>query len=278
MKKINVEYGIDGRIIAISDNAVHFEQENFALDIEAKIPAGSKSVRGYIKAANGNSDVKNVSANEEGLYLLTIEDTYMSKGTLYVGFEAYDDSGLAERFEPLKVFVDGFVTLSGGSSDNVYAVTVEVAETLTLQEDEEAFVENIGTKKDVKLVIGIPQGKKGADGQTPKKGLDYFTPYEAEVFANEVEQKYVDALNNKVDKEEGKSLSTNDFDDNYAETVRKLWDRATQPYSKDAFLAHDNFTAINQSNGFSNSSSIWEKGGGYFASKYYFLSTLNIIY
>ena len=219
MKKINVEYGIDGRIFKLSDNAVHYEQENLALHIDATIPT-DKKVRGYIKAPNGNSNVTGTLEKKDGVYTLVVEDEFMAKGTLYVGFEAFDDTGCAERFEPLKVYVDGFVSLDGGSTDNVYVVTVEVAEVETLLPDEKVYVENVGTKKDVRLKFGIPQGEKGDDGYTPQKGTDYYTPEEAETFALEVEQKYVESMNNKVDKEVGKGLSSNDFSDNYLKYVQ----------------------------------------------------------
>lgn len=188
MKKINVEYGIDRKIFSISDTAVHYEQENRSLQIDAKIET-DKKVRAYIKAANGNSDVTDYIQSVEGVYSVFIEDKYMSKGTLYVGFEICGERGYIERLEPLKVYIDSFVNPGEGNADNVYVVTVEIDEVETLSPDGQAYVENVGNKKDVRLKLGIPQGVKGADGKdgyTPVAGKDYYTDEEKAQFLVEV--------------------------------------------------------------------------------------------
>lgn len=55
---------------------------------------------------------------------------------------------------------------------------------------------------------------KGKDGYTPKKGVDYLTE-------DEIRQ-YKEAVGNKVDKVEGKGLSTNDFTDQYKNQLKNL--------------------------------------------------------
>ena len=165
MKNIEVKYNENGKITNVSDNSLHFEQENESLCIKAQLTVDDdKSVRAYIKGANNNSDVTEAISKDGEHYPLVISNEYMSKGTLYVGFEVYDDSGYIERYEPLKVYIDGFVNPGNGSSDNVYVVTVDVAEVETLEPDTPAYVENVGTKKDMRLKIGIPQGKQGDQG------------------------------------------------------------------------------------------------------------------
>ncbi len=177
MKKITVTYTAGGKILTAEDNSAYFDQENVSLQIDAKIET-DKNVRSYIKAANGNSNVTEAIEPADSVYSVPIEDKYMSKGTLYVGFEAYDDTGYVERYEPVKVYIDSFINLGEVSSDNVYVVTVGVDSTETLAPGEQAYVENVGTKKDIKLKFGIPKGQtgsKGADGYTPQRGVDYWT-------------------------------------------------------------------------------------------------------
>ena len=241
MKKISVEYSTDGKIINLSDNAVHYEQENLALCIEAKILT-DKNVRGYIKAPNGNSGVVDVITNQEGLYTLVIEDTFMVKGTLYVGFEAYDDNGLAERFEPLKVYVDGFVSLNEDNADNVYVVTIDVAETVTLPADAESYVENVGTKKDVKLKFYIPRGERGEDGYTPIVGKDFYTEEEKSQFVEEVKKAFpIDGELSEI----SKNPVQNKVVANYLlNALVPLWSRATD-YRPDRLIG-ENQIYVNQ--------------------------------
>ena len=56
MKKIDVIYSLYGYIDEVSDNSIHFEQENESLQINATIET-DKSVRAYLRAPNGNSMV-----------------------------------------------------------------------------------------------------------------------------------------------------------------------------------------------------------------------------
>ena len=186
MKNINVVYDRSGKIQSVSDTSMYFEQENDALRIDAKIPADEgKCVRAYIKASK-NSDVVDVQATDENMYSVTVGEECMSKGTLYVGFEVYDENGYIERYEPLKVYVDSFVNPGDSSSENVYVVTVDVAEVETLEPGASAYAENMGTKKDMRLKLGIPRGKDGESGYTPVKGKDYFTAEEQQSFKEDV--------------------------------------------------------------------------------------------
>ena len=229
MKKIDVKYNAYGYIESVTDNAVHFEQENDSLEINAQITT-DKKVRAYIKAPNNNSAVTDELTPVDGVYSCMVDGDYMAKGTLYIGYELYDESGYTERLEPLKIYIDSFVNLGGGSSDNVYVVTVKVGTVETLATGEPATVENVGTKKDMILNFGLPRcdkgvkgdkgdkgnrGERGADGKdgingadgkdgyTPQKGVDYFT-------AQDIKSLGID---DKVDKVDGKGLSTNDFTD-----------------------------------------------------------------
>lgn len=186
MKNINVVYDRSGKIQSVSDTSMYFEQENDALRIDAQIPVDDgKLVRAYIRASK-NSDVVDVQMTAEDVYSLTVGSECMSKGTMYVGFEVYDESGYVERYEPLKVYIDGFINLGNSSSENVYVVTVDVAETETLEPDTPAYVENVGTQKDMRLKIGVPRGKDGEPGYTPVKGRDYFTAAEQQSFKEDV--------------------------------------------------------------------------------------------
>lgn len=182
MKTINVKYNAYGKVESISNNSLHFEQENKSLVVCAKIET-SKSVRAYIKASNNNSLVTDEITCSDEKYSVTIPQDFMSKGTLYLGFEIFDEAGYIERFEPVKVYIDGFVNLSSGTTDNVYVVSVSVGSVETLDAGETATVENVGTKKDMILNFGIPRGEKGLKGDkgdTPIKGVDYFTDDEVE--------------------------------------------------------------------------------------------------
>lgn len=220
MKIITVKYDENSKIVDISNNSLYFEQENESLQINAQINT-DKLIRTYIKSANGNSNVTDAVENSEDVYSVVIEDKYMSKGTLYVGFEAYDDDGYIERYEPLKVYIDSFVSLGTDKNDNVYVVTADVSDVVTLSPNEPAYVKNVGNKKDIVLQFGIPQGiqgekgekgdtgeqgpqgiqgeqgpqglpgtngqdgKDGSDGYTPVKGVDYYTDNEiAEISKN----------------------------------------------------------------------------------------------
>ena len=232
MKKIDVTYNTDGYIENITDNAVHFEQENDSLMINATIQT-DKKVRAYIKSPNNNSTVTDELTSVEGVYSCVVDGDYMAKGTLYFAFEIYDDNGYIERLEPLKIYVDSFVKLGGGSSDNVYVVTVKVGTVQTLATGESATVENVGTKKDMILNFGLPRGEQGIkgekgdkgdkgdtgpqgekgeqgiqgiqgvpgkDGYTPVKGVDYFTEEDIEGLG--IDEKanigYVEALENII--------------------------------------------------------------------------------
>lgn len=279
MKKIDVKYNADGYIESVTDNAVHFEQENDSLEINAQITT-DKKVRAYIKAPNNNSAVTDELTPVDGVYSCMVDGDYMAKGTLYIGYELYDESGYTERLEPLKIYIDSFVNLGGGSSDNVYVVTVKVGTVETLATGEPATVENVGTKKDMILNFGLPRGDKGdkgdkgdsgepfkyedftpeqlndlrgpqgiqgpkgdrgeqgvkgdkgdkgdrgergadgkdgingadgKDGYTPQKGVDYFT-------AQDIKSLGID---DKVDKVDGKGLSTNDFTDGLKKRVEE---------------------------------------------------------
>ena len=202
MKTIEVKYNADGYIREVSDNSVHFEQENNSLQIIAQIFT-DKKVRAYIKSPNNNTGITDeMEPFYDHMYSCTVGSDYMAKGTLYVGYELYDDNGYIERLEPLKIYVDSFVNLGGDSSDNVYVVTVKVGEVETLATGQPATVENVGTKKDMILNFGLPKGDKGEkgdkgdkcdmgpqgaqgvqgiqgvpgkEGYTPQKGVDYFT-------------------------------------------------------------------------------------------------------
>ena len=226
MKTIEVKYNADGYIESITDNCIHFEQENDSLVVNAEI-ATVKKVRAYIKASNNNSTVTDELTPADGVYSCVVDGDYMAKGTLYVGYELYDDNGYIERLEPLKIYIDSFVNLGGGSSDNVYVVTVKVGSVETLANGMPATVENVGTKKDMILNFGLPRGEQGIkgekgdkgdkgdkgnqgaqgiqgvagkDGYTPIKGVDYFTA--ADIASLGIDEKadksHVDALEESI--------------------------------------------------------------------------------
>lgn len=204
MKTVNVKYNAYGKAESMTDSFSHFEQENNSLTVSAEIET-SKRVRAYIKASNNNSLVTDEITDTGGKYSVTIPQDFMSKGTLYIGFEIFDESGYVERLEPVKIYIDGFVSLSSGTADNVYVVSLSVGEVKTLDAGDTATVENAGTKKDMILNFGIPRGEKGMKGDkgdtgktgvkgdkgdtgekgdkgdrgekgdTPIKGVDYFT-------------------------------------------------------------------------------------------------------
>ena len=201
MKNIDVIFDKNGYIEDVADNSIHIEQENKSLLINATIET-DKKVRAYIKAPNNNSAVTDELTPVDGVYSCVVEDRFMAKGTLYVGYELYDNEGYIERLEPLKIYIDSFVSLGTASTDNVYTVTVKIGEVKTVDFEDPARVENVGTKKDMVLNFDIPRGdtglkgdtgpqgekgeqgiqgekgEKGADGEdgyTPQKGVDYFT-------------------------------------------------------------------------------------------------------
>jgi hypothetical protein len=169
MKTIEVKYNADGYIESVTDNAVHFEQENDSLVINAEITT-NKKVRAYIRAANNNSTVTDELTPADGVYSCVVDSDYMAKGTLYMGFELYDNSGYTERLEPLKIYIDSFINLGGGTSDNVYVVTLKVGSVQTLANGMPARVTNVGTKKDMILNFGLPRGDKGVKGDKGDKG------------------------------------------------------------------------------------------------------------
>jgi len=263
MKKIDVIYNENGYIESVSDNSIHFEQENDSLVVNAHITT-DKKVRAYIRAANNNSTVTDELTPEEGVYSCLVGSDYMAKGTLYIGFEMYDDAGYTERLEPLKIYIDSFVNLGGGTSDNVYVVTITVGNVETVPFEESASVENIGTKKDMILNFKIPRGETGLkgdkgekgdkgdkgdtgvqgiqgeqgiqgipgkDGYTPVKGKDYFTAEDIASLGidDKVDKTEFDILSEdvlylqgiKVDREEGKGLSSNDFTDDEKEKLNE---------------------------------------------------------
>ena len=169
MKTIDVKYSDYGKIESVTDSFLHFEQENDSLTVTAQIST-EKSVRAYIKGSNNNSLVTDALTNTDGKYSVVISDDYMSKGTMYAGFEIFDGTGYIERLEPVKIYIDGFINPAAASSDNVYVVSVSVGETKTLEPGESVTVENSGTKKDMILDFGIPKGEKGDKGDTGAKG------------------------------------------------------------------------------------------------------------
>ena len=217
MKYVTARYNESGRLVELSDEYVLFEQENNSLCISAHIST-DKKVRAYIKASNNNFNITDELLPVENVYSFVVGENYMSKGTSIIGFELYDNTGYTERLEPLKLYIDGFVSSNGVNKDNVYVVTVSVGDVITLEPGENATVENVGTKKDMVLNFGIPrgpqgikgekgdkgdtgaqgpqgpqgiqgiQGEKGQPGHTPVKGEDYFTPEEKVEILNEAKE------------------------------------------------------------------------------------------
>ena len=169
MKYVTVKYNEHGRLIDVKSESMFFEQENNSLYISALIST-DKKVRAYIKSENDNSLVTDEIIPTENLYGLTLGSEYMAKGTTYIGFELYDDTGYTERLEPVKLYIDSFVSLGSGKSDNVYVVTMDIGEVKTLNYGEEASVENVGTKKDMILNFGIPRGPQGIQGVQGPQG------------------------------------------------------------------------------------------------------------
>ena len=173
MKTVNVKYAEGGKIQTVSENSLFFEQENESLTVSAELPEAfdSYSIRVYSRDAKNNSYVSGkIEKSADGKYNVTISSEYMSKGTLYIGYELYNSDGYAERLEPLKIYIDSWVTLGNTSSGNVYVVTVNVGSVETLEAGSDATVTNSGTEKDMILNFGIPKGEKGDKGDTGDKG------------------------------------------------------------------------------------------------------------
>lgn len=62
----------------------------------------------------------------------------------------------------------------------------------------------------------------GQDGYTPQKGIDYGTEEDKQIIVAEVQEEFNGELSEKVDKEEGKGLSTNDFTNLLKEKLENL--------------------------------------------------------
>lgn len=67
-----------------------------------------------------------------------------------------------------------------------------------------------------------PKGDKGDDGYTPVKGVDYFTDEDKKEMLSETEEKLSELEKGKVDKVEGKGLSTNDYTNEEKELLHLL--------------------------------------------------------
>ena len=79
---------------------------------------------------------------------------------------------------------------------------ITIGTVTTLGAGENATVENVGTQLNPILNFGIPQGEKGDSGTFDAS--NFYTK-------SETDNKITEELNNKVDKEDGKGLSTNDY-------------------------------------------------------------------
>lgn len=86
---------------------------------------------------------------------------------------------------------------------------------INILEDEITTV--TGLETDLTNMINDIQNKldagyfKGEDGKTPKRGVDYWTNEDKEEIVQDVEEDIESILAEKVDKEEGKGLSSNDY-------------------------------------------------------------------
>lgn len=101
--------------------------------------------------------------------VMEIQNTIVRRGanaipgteSVYEQLRKQMQSDIAEALEEAK---------NSGDFDGA-AATVEVVNTITLDSDAQAIVENVGTKSAAKLAFGIPRGEKGDSGERGAAGV-----------------------------------------------------------------------------------------------------------
>ena len=248
MKKITLNYNDKGYICNNYDDGEFYiaQQEDKAVIISATFPGNLVgSVNAYVKSGSGGDVIENCGTIDINKHTveLALDSKYLAYNYLKVGFEV-KTSTKEIRFEPLTLEVDEFVNVTGSSAPSPYTVSVKVGNVTQLESDEEPTITNSGNNKHLVLNFGIPKGDKGdtgpkgvkgdkgdkgdrgergadgkdgingadgKDGYTPQKGVDYFT-------AQDIKSLGID---DKVDKVDGKGLSTNDFTDGLKKRVEE---------------------------------------------------------
>ena len=194
------EYGYLAESIQ-TDEYYIAQLENDSVSISATFPGKLVgSVKAYVEFPGGGDiiECEKLAVNNHTA-TATLSSDHLRYHYLLVGFEV--DTGTKQiRFEPVTLEVDKFVNPTGSASPSAYTVTIKIGNVTELEPGQPPFVNNSGTDKHVILDFGIP---KGADGYTPVKGVDYFTEEDIEGLG----------IDDKVDKVDGKGLSTNDFTD-----------------------------------------------------------------
>ena len=101
--------------------------------------------------------------------VMEVQNTIVRRGanaipgteSVYEQLRKQMQSDIAEALEEAK---------NSGDFDGA-AATVEVVNTITLDSDAQAIVENVGTKSAAKLAFGIPRGEKGDSGERGAAGV-----------------------------------------------------------------------------------------------------------
>lgn len=161
MKTINLIYNSNGFLEEQYEDGSFYiaKEEDKALSFNATFPASLVgSVRAYLQFRGGGDVVEcgNININSHTI-TYDVDAKYLSYNFLKIGFEVIT-STKEIRFEPVTIEVDEFVNVGGKSSAEGYTVTVKVGNVTKLAPDEEPYVKNVGTSKDVIFDFGIPGG------------------------------------------------------------------------------------------------------------------------
>ena len=248
MKIIEVEYMPNGNYIENYDKPYVIDDES-GVCVRATFPQGeSGSVRAYI-GGSGTGDVVDcgtVSVLARTAQVILTDDN-LAQGLIIVGFEV-NTGAAAIRYRPLKLKVNQFVDPTG-SNPHGYTVTVSVGTVTSLPAGSAPTVENVGTGKDVVLNFGIPKGDKGDSADV----VDNLTSTDTDKALSANQGKVLDGK--KVDKADGKGLSSNDYTTAEKTKVANLPDDTNTELSKKADKA-------NSSGGFAGGTSSIAQSGG----------------
>ena len=227
MKIIEVEYMPNGNYIENYDKPYVIDDES-GVCVRATFPQGeSGSVRAYI-GGSGTGDVVDcgtVSVLARTAQVILTDDN-LAQGLIIVGFEV-NTGAAAIRYRPLKLKVNQFVDPTG-SNPHGYTVTVSVGTVTSLPAGSAPTVENVGTGKDVVLNFGIPKGDKGDSADV----VDNLTSTDTDKALSANQGKVLDGK--KVDKADGKGLSSNDYTTAEKSKVANLPDDTNTELSKKA--------------------------------------------
>ena len=178
VKEVNVTFSQQGKIADIDNANIFFEGEDNSIKINAAFPEnlGAEAVFAYIYTASGVQDMVTPQF-VDGKYVVVLSGDRVEKGVLKIGFEVQKGQSFI-RFMPLVLQIDGFISDDYIVANKLYTVKVAVDETVTCGSGQPASVENVGNSKEVRLKFTIPKGDKGSKGDkgnTPVKGVDYWT-------------------------------------------------------------------------------------------------------